>query len=161
MPEIVPLAREIAAEGAVLLKNENRTLPIRPGERAAVFGRCAVDYFAVGYGSGGDVRTPYRTNVMDGLRACGVAVYQPLADRYAAWCRTHRPDEGYWGHWPTHLPEMPLAEAEIAAAARGSDLALVVLGRAAGEDRGEPAPARQLLSDGPGAAAAPAGHGGL
>ena len=135
VPEIVPLAREIAAEGAVLLKNENRTLPIRPGERAAVFGRCAVDYFAVGYGSGGDVRTPYRTNVMDGLRACGVAVYQPLADRYAAWCRTHRPDEGYWGHWPTHLPEMPLAEAEIAAAARGSDLALVVLGRAAGEDR--------------------------
>lgn len=135
VPEIAPLARQIAAEGMVLLKNQRETLPIRPGETVAVFGRCAVDYFTVGYGSGGDVRAPYKTNLMDGLQACGVSVDRPLADRYAQWCRSHRPDEGYWGHWPTHLPEPALSQEEVAGAARRCNLALVVLGRAAGEDR--------------------------
>ena len=87
VPEIAPAARALAAEGIVLLKNENATLPIRPGENVAVFGRCAWDYFAVGYGSGGDVIPPYVTNLMDGLEAQGVPVNASLAARYAQWRR--------------------------------------------------------------------------
>ena len=137
VPEIAPAARALAAEGIVLLKNENAALPIRPGETVAVFGRCAWDYFAVGYGSGGDVIPPYVTNLMDGLEAQGVPVNASLAARYAQWRRKKRniPDQGYWGHWPMHYPEMPLPDSAVEAAARESQLALVVLGRAAGEDR--------------------------
>ncbi len=71
-PEIAAVARQMAAEGIVLLKNEGNTLPLSANDTVAVFGRCAVDYFTVGYGSGGDVITPYRRNLMEGLRENGV-----------------------------------------------------------------------------------------
>ena len=32
------LARQTAAEGCVLVKNENQTLPLRKGDKVAVFG---------------------------------------------------------------------------------------------------------------------------
>lgn len=136
-PEIVDAAQQMAAEGIVLLKNERHTLPISANDNVAVFGRCAVDYFAVGYGSGGDVIAPYKRNLMDGLRQDGVRLNEPLAKRYAEWCsrRSNIPDEGYWGKWPMNYPEMPLKERTVEAAAASSNIALVVIGRAAGEDR--------------------------
>lgn len=137
VPEISEIAREIAAEGIVLLKNDQNTLPIRSSDTVAVFGRCAIDYFTVGYGSGGDVVAPYRSSLMDGLNACSVRVYEPLADAYRKWCADPRnvPDEGFWGHWPMCYPEMPLNRDLVEKAAAESDLALVVIGRAAGESR--------------------------
>ena len=137
VPELMGAARQMAAEGIVLLKNEHNTLPIRGEDTVAVFGRCAIDYFTVGYGSGGDVVSPYRSNLMDGLRQRGVSLYEPLAKRYAAWCADprHAPDEGYWGNWPMNHPEMPLTEQTVQDAAASATLALVVIGRAAGEDR--------------------------
>ena len=137
VPEIAEKARLLAAEGIVLLKNDNHTLPLKPDTRLAVFGRCAVDYFTVGYGSGGDVIAPYRKNLMDGLLEHGVQVDGILASRYETWCSLPQnvPDEGFWGHWPMSYPEMPLKEADVAAAAQRCNLALVVIGRAAGEAR--------------------------
>ena len=137
VPEIADKARLLAAEGIVLLKNEGGTLPIAPDTRVAVFGRSAVDYFTVGYGSGGDVIAPYRKNLMTGLLEQGVKADGILASQYETWCSLPRnvPDEGYWGHWPMSNPEMPLKEAEVAAAAQRCTLALVVIGRAAGEAR--------------------------
>ena len=137
VPEISRVARQVAADGIVLLKNENWTLPIRCTDRVAVFGRCAVDYFTVGYGSGGDVIAPYRSTLMDGLREHAVPLCQTLAETYREWCTDPKnvPDEGFWGHWPMSHPEMPLKQQMVEAAAAESDLALVVIGRAAGESR--------------------------
>ena len=137
VPEIAEKARLLAAEGIVLLKNENHTLPIAANQQVAVFGRSAVDYFTVGYGSGGDVVAPYRKNLMEGLRERGVNVDGILASQYETWCSLPKnvPDEGYWGHWPMSNPEMPLKHADVAAAAQRCSLALVVIGRAAGEAR--------------------------
>lgn len=136
-PEIAPTARQMAADGLVLLKNERKLLPLRAQDTVAVFGRCAVNYFVVGYGSGGDVIPPYRSNLMDGLRQNGVRVEEELAQRYAQWCAVpgNLPDENAWGQWPMSYPEMPLTESIVADAAKASDVALVVIGRAAGEDR--------------------------
>ena len=136
-PEIAAVARQMAAEGIVLLKNKGNTLPLSANDTVAVFGRCAVDYFAVGYGSGGDVITPYRKNLMEGLRENGVRLYEPLAQRYSKWCSSpkNEPDEGFWGNWPMNYPEMPLKEKTVAEASANSDAALVIIGRAAGEDR--------------------------
>ena len=137
VPEIAAQARAMAADGIVLLKNEDKTLPITGQTRVAVFGRSAVNYFTVGYGSGGDVVSPYRRNLMEGLLEHGVKVDGILASQYETWCSRPRnvPDEGYWAHWPMSNPEMPLKVEDVAAAARRCDMALVVIGRAAGESR--------------------------
>lgn len=137
VPEIAAQARAMAADGIVLLKNEDKTLPITGQTRVAVFGRSAVNYFTVGYGSGGDVVSPYRHNLMEGLLEHGVKVDGILASQYETWCSRPRnvPDEGYWAHWPMSNPEMPLKAEDVAAAALRCDMALVVIGRAAGESR--------------------------
>ena len=59
MDKYIALARRTAAEGCVLLKNDNHTLPLRKGDRVAVFGRIAFDYYKSGLGSGGLVNTRY------------------------------------------------------------------------------------------------------
>ena len=65
------LCRSAAAQGAVLLKNEEETLPVTNGEQVAVFGRIQKDYYRSGTGSGGAVNAPYTTNLLDSLREGG------------------------------------------------------------------------------------------
>ncbi|MDD4367647.1 MAG: glycoside hydrolase family 3 C-terminal domain-containing protein [Oscillospiraceae bacterium] len=136
VPQLAQACRALAADGLVLLKNE-QVLPLPPQEPVAVFGRCAWHYFTVGYGSGGDVRAPYKTNLIQGLREQGVPLDPLLTARYETWLAQpqNQPDEGSWGDWPMSLPEMPLAETEITAAASRCRTAVLVIGRAAGEDR--------------------------
>ncbi|MCG7414782.1 glycoside hydrolase family 3 C-terminal domain-containing protein [Microbacterium aurum] len=134
-PALAALARQAAAEGVVLLRNDDGILPL--GDRpTAVFGRVQYDWFAVGYGSGGDVKVPYVWNLTAGLRDAGVAVDDTVAERYREWCAAHRPSfDGTWGNWPHHFPEMPLDPALATDAATRADTAVVVIGRAAGEAR--------------------------
>ncbi|PFG43171.1 beta-glucosidase [Isoptericola jiangsuensis] len=138
------VSRRAAAEGVVLLKNEHDVLPLSGSAPIAVFGRVQVDYFTVGYGSGGDVRPPYSWNLLDALRADpALEVDAALAERYETWCAAHPVEaEPEWGTWPRSHPEMPLSEADIAEVAARTPLALVVVGRAAGEAR------EQALEDG-------------
>lgn len=132
MPELL---REIAAEGAVLLKN-NGVLPFKPNEKIAVFGRTQIETFFVGYGSGGDVNEPYKVNYLDGLLNCeGLKIDRCLAEHYRNWCSANPVDEGFWGRWPRYFPEMPLDASEIEAAAKRNDKAVVFIGRSSGEDR--------------------------
>ncbi len=128
-------ALEASEESIVLLKNKDNVLPIRDNDVVAVFGRCQLDYFYVGYGSGGDVHAPYQINLIDGLKNAGVNVCSPLLKVYEDWCRKNPVDHGYWGHWPMCYPEMQLSDDIVSDASKSSNTALVVLGRAAGEDR--------------------------
>ena len=130
------LIRQGAAESCVLLKNDG-VLPLRKDQPVAVFGRCQLDWFYVGYGSGGDVHAPYYVNLMDGLKKAGAAYDKTLATTYRTWCasKEHKADHGWWGHWPMSHPEMPLTSAMVQSARRTTDTAIVVIGRAAGEDR--------------------------
>ena len=130
------LIRQGAAESCVLLKNDG-VLPLRKDQPVAVFGRCQLDWFYVGYGSGGDVHAPYYVNLMDGLKNAGAAYDKTLATTYRTWCasKEHKADHGWWGHWPMSHPEMPLTSAMVQSARRTTDTAIVVIGRAAGEDR--------------------------
>lgn len=129
------LLRRTAAEGVVLLRNEG-VLPLAPKTKVAIFGRHQVDWFYVGYGSGGDVNAPYEINLLDAAEG-RISLDVRLAERYRKWCasRVHRADEGWWGAWPYSHPEMDMAEKDVAAYAQDNDVAVYVLGRAAGEDR--------------------------
>ena len=134
MPEAL---RKMAGESIVLLKNEGNILPLKAGESVSVFGRCQRDWFYVGYGSGGDVHPPYQVNLMEGLEKAGVNYDRELAQVYQNWCEApdNAPDHGWWGHWPYFYEEMPLEEKIVQQAAKKSEVALIVIGRAAGEDR--------------------------
>lgn len=134
------LCRQTAAEGTVLLKNDG-VLPLKGGVKIAVFGRCQLDYFCVGYGSGGDVKAPYKASFADGMKCAeergDIVCDKALYDIYSAWTSTprHEKDDGFWGHWPMCYPEMPIKDDIAREAAKHSDVAVVVIGRAAGEDR--------------------------
>ncbi len=136
MPSLV---REAGSEGIVLLKNDG-VLPLKRGTKVAVFGRCQWDYLYVGYGSGGDVHAPYVVSLMDALeegeKKGDISLNHAVIDRYAKWRKTGEAeiDEGFWGHWPMHYPEMPIGDLATEAK-KTSDVAIVVIGRTAGEDR--------------------------
>ncbi|MDD6022569.1 MAG: glycoside hydrolase family 3 C-terminal domain-containing protein [Oscillospiraceae bacterium] len=133
---IAPLIRKSGAEGCVLLKNEG-TLPLKSDDVVSVFGRCQINWFCVGYGSGGDVQAPYKVNLLEALRKTDVKLNEKLAGYYEKWCSVPKnvPDEGFWGHWPMCYDEMPLSAAMVSYAAIESNKAIFVIGRASGEDR--------------------------
>ncbi len=136
VPGISELIQMAGAESCVLLKN-NGVLPLDPNKQIAVFGRCQLDWFYVGYGSGGDVHAPYYVNLIEGLENAGAPYDHTLAETYRNW--TDKPDNkadhGWWGHWPYSHPEMPVGQDLVKDAAIASDTAVIVIGRAAGEDR--------------------------
>ena len=136
LPGMAELARRAAAEGCVLLENDG-TLPLATTESVAVFGRCQLDWIHVGHGSGGDVNAPYLTNLIDGLDNVGATYDHVLAETYRAWCADprHAADPGFWAHWPQSLPEMPVSTELAHAAGANARTAIVVIGRAAGEDQ--------------------------
>ena len=136
IPGTDALCRQAAAEGCVLLKNDG-VLPLGPGCRAAVFGRVQLDWFYVGYGSGGSVNAPYRISLTEGLERAGVQTDGELADIYRKWTasKKNKADNGWWGHWPFSHPEMPVDPGVVGRVSERCDTAVVVIGRAAGEDR--------------------------
>ncbi len=131
------LIRDLGTEGIVLLKNDESVLPITNQDVVSVFGRCQLDWFYVGYGSGGDVHPPYKISLMDGLRSAYVKINDELASNYIQWCQMPENivDHGTWGNWPFFHEEMPLTDNVVKDAANNSTVALIVIGRAAGEDR--------------------------
>lgn len=133
-PNMPEKCLQSAEEGTVLLKNKNAVLPIKD-EKISVFGRCQINYFYVGYGSGGDVNQPYEVSLIDGLKNNGVRLNEELLAIYEKWCADNPINHGFWGHWPMNYPEMELSSDVVKKAGENSDKAIVVLGRAAGEDR--------------------------
>ncbi|MBR2671283.1 MAG: glycoside hydrolase family 3 C-terminal domain-containing protein [Oscillospiraceae bacterium] len=133
MPELL---RRAGAESCVLLRNDG-ALPLAAGAEIALFGRCQLDWFYVGYGSGGDVNAPYQVNLVDGMLGAGVKLNEEVLNTYRTWTSNedNEADHGWWGHWPMNYPEMPLTDALVKKAAETSETAVVVIGRAAGEDR--------------------------
>ena len=130
------LARQAVAEGCVLLENEGQALPLRDGERVAVFGRMAFHYYKSGLGSGGLVNTRYVVGILDALKECeGVHLDEELMGIYEDWIMENPYDEGQgWGRVPWCQKEMDVTE-EMLDCARRDDVSLVVIGRTAGEDQ--------------------------
>lgn len=131
MPE---LTRKSAAEGIVLLKNNN-ALPYSLDTKISVFGRCQLNYFYVGYGSGGDVNAPYFVNIVDGIKNAGGKLNEWLLEYYKNYCKENPAPHGFWGHWPMNFEEPSLDDETVKKASEESDAALIIIGRAAGEDR--------------------------
>lgn len=130
--------RKTAAEGIVLLKNENQMLPITEKDQVALFGRCQINYYKSGTGSGGAVNTAYTTNLVEGLRRYkNIALNEELLKVYEEWIQKHPFDDGKgaWASEPWFQKEMPVSMELAKKARETSNKAFVVIGRTAGEDK--------------------------
>ena len=133
-PKFKELCRAAARESIVMVKNDG-TLPINKNTKIALFGRCQINYFFCGYGSGGDVKAPYKINVLEGFREAGAKLNEDLVKFYEETCAKDVPYDGFWGAWPYHYDEFKLEDSFVEKVAKKSDVALVVIGRSSGEDR--------------------------
>lgn len=84
-PEHIALSRKAAGEGMVLLKNNDNALPLKKGEKVALFGKATIEYIKGGGGSG-DVFCAYTHNIYDGFaqkeKEGKISVYMPTVDFY-------------------------------------------------------------------------------
>lgn len=153
------ITRQSATEGMVLLKNSDGTLPMKNVGKVSVFGVTSYDFIAGGTGSG-DVNKAYTIDLMTGLGNAGVTVNEKLANIYLKYREYQNtlsqalPRRGwFWGKAP--LTEMELSRQIIDGQADESDIAIITLGRQAGEgsDRKEAddfnltATEQQLIAD--------------
>ena len=132
------VTRRSATEGMVLLKNEGETLPMGNTKSVSVFGITSYDFIAGGTGSG-DVNKAYTIDLMKGLTESGLKVNSKLSDLYKSY-QTYQqnltaagPARGGWFWGKAVLPEMPVSRPIINVQAQESDLAIITLGRQAGE----------------------------
>ncbi|WP_391091690.1 glycoside hydrolase family 3 C-terminal domain-containing protein [Vibrio sp. NH-UV-68] len=135
---LAPVSRQAAAEGIVLLKNDDATLPLRCNETVSLFGRCQIDTYRSGTGSGGAVNVPYSISALEGLRSnATISINQDLVAIYQEWIADHPFDDGGggWAAEPWYQQEMPLTEQLVIDAAQQSVKAVVFIGRTAGEDQ--------------------------
>ena len=125
------------AEGCVLLRNEGQVLPLKKDEKVAVFGRIQLDYYKSGTGSGGMVNVSHVVGITEALLESGeVEVNRELLKVYEDWCMEHPFDLGTgWGAEPWSQKEMELSDALCEKVAAESEVALVIIGRTAGEDQ--------------------------
>ncbi|WP_419886650.1 glycoside hydrolase family 3 C-terminal domain-containing protein [Paenibacillus sp. B-A-8] len=131
-------SRTVAAEGAVLIKNDNQVLPLGESDNVAIFGRSQVNYYRSGTGSGGSVHVTYTTNLLDGLRSKkNLTVNEELAAVYEKWIEQNPFDNGggAWAAEPWHQKEMILSDELVSEARSKSNKAILVIGRTAGEDQ--------------------------
>ncbi len=134
--DLAPLCRKIAAEGSVLLKNDN-VLPFKKGEKIAVFGRIQETYIKSGTGSGGLVNVEQVPCILTSLRENGIfEIDETLALRYAEWIEEHPFDNGHgWATEPWCQEEMAVDCRLAEKAASRNDAAVIIIGRTAGEDK--------------------------
>ena len=129
------LCEQIADEGIVLLKNENKTLPLSEGTKLNVFGWASTNPVYGGTGSGGLSDAYPTVSLLEGLENAGFEVNQDLVKFYQDF-RATRPIVGMWGQDWT-IPEPTVEEYDKAgvfeSAKEFSDTAVVVISRSGGE----------------------------
>lgn len=135
--EYIEAARNVISEGCVLLENKDNVLPLKKGCKVSIFGRIALDYYKSGTGSGGMVNVSKVYTIIDGLKESGVVdINEELLGIYTDWEADNPFNEGRgWGTEPWSQEEMPLSDEIARDAAAKSDVAIVVIGRTAGEDK--------------------------
>ena len=133
------VARKAAGEAMVLLRNEGNTLPLKGGQKVALYGVSAVDFVAGGTGSG-DVNKAYVVNMKEGLENAGFTTDKALMDFYQktmdldAATRAMTATSGRnWFMGTPKLAEVAIPASAIEAQARNNDVAVIVIGRNAGE----------------------------
>ena len=134
------VTRSAATEGMVLLKNEDEVLPFtNKSGTIAVFGDTSYSFIAGGTGSG-DVNEAYTVSLIDGLTGAGYTIdkglqtaYVPFVEKMTAKEMKRREENGGLLSDVQRIPEMPLDREMLAKKAKASEVAVITIGRNAGE----------------------------
>nr|UQW60628.1 beta-glucosidase [uncultured bacterium] len=124
------LTRQTSTEGMVLLENKNQTLPLKDVKKVALFGNTSYDFIAGGTGSG-NVNKPYVIDLKTGLTNAGFIIDKKLQEAYESY-KEHRNKVNRLGD-NRKLEEMSLSRRAIESLAADNDIAIVTIGRQAGE----------------------------
>jgi len=152
------IAREAAGEGMVLLKNKNNTLPMNTEKTVALFGKISYHLIDSGTGSGTVRSNKYAISINEGLKSAGFKILKSMENFYIAYIEKlkrenivpdyfnnpkMRKDNGIKGNQaPPHFKkrlvafskEKALSKAYIKKQESKSDIAVITLGRSAGEN---------------------------
>lgn len=133
------IARHSASQSMVLLKNSGGTLPLKGVGNIALFGVSSVDFVAGGTGSG-HVNKQHMVNLEQGLQNAGFKLDEDLREFYNAHVAgsTRKGSPLLPGGAGLLLGESKVEEPSlphelITGAEKGSDMAIVVIGRNSGE----------------------------
>ena len=137
------VTRQCAAEGMVLLENKNNTLPLgQDVKKMALYGITSYDFIAGGTGSG-NVNRAYTVSLLDGLNNAGIQVDENVKAKYIAYQEkiaaekeAAKKDSANFlaAFLPQPLPaELIPSAAELSAAVKANDAAIITLGRISGE----------------------------
>ena len=129
------VSRTAASEGMVLLKNNGSALPFAGVKKVALFGNTSYDVIAGGTGSG-DVNKAYVISVARGLQNAGLQITDPLLKSYSTYiadAKAKRPKGRGMFQAPPPIPELPVSTADLNQQADAADVALITIGRNAGE----------------------------
>jgi beta-glucosidase len=142
------VARMAAAQGMILLKNDDEALPLAGGKSIAAFGNTSYNIIAGGTGSG-DVNKAYTISLVQGLTNAGFKIEDGLAKTYADYIADAKSKQPKQVNFFT--PPPPPAEMDAAATATKeadlADVALITIGRNAGEGADRKLPNDYYLSD--------------
>jgi beta-glucosidase len=130
------LARQAAADGMVLLKNDG-ILPLAGVKNIALFGSTSYDFIAGGTGSG-DVNEAYTVSLEEGLTRAGYEINEAaraIFDAHKAANKKAFKKPGLLGAMlnPYTAPEMALSEEQVGQVLSTADVAVITIGRNSGE----------------------------
>lgn len=134
------ITRQSSAEGMVLLKNENHTLPISNLKTVALFGVSSYDFLSGGLGSG-CVNVPYVVDMVQGLKNIGVSTTPLLTDIYQNYVKYARaklkadknPMMWFLDQGQPKYDEIEITERCVQHELQEADAAIITIGRQAGE----------------------------
>ena len=133
--EKMDFARGAAADGMVLLKNDNGALPLDKNKEIALFGTCAYRCFRLGWGSG-DMMAQSISQINEGLKDAGYKLNGEVEafslDFIKDW-EDQRLMNRSWDVWTWRQEEVKIDKTMIEAASKKSDVAVITLGRCSGE----------------------------
>jgi beta-glucosidase len=135
------VTRQVASDGMVLLKNGGKALPFsKTVKNIAAFGNTSYDFISGGTGSG-DVNEAYTISLTDGLINGGYAIIDQLKavyDQYRKEAESKKApstNQMSFMRGKEPLPEMAVSPELAKQMAEKADVALITIGRNAGEGR--------------------------
>lgn len=155
------VTRQSAAEGMVLLKNEpvsrpsgntsDPALPLKSGLKVTLYGINGYDFLAGGTGSG-DVNKAYVVDLVEGLTNAGYVLNDEVKQLYQDYSRyiykSEKSELGFFTTWgDPKMPEMPMKKGLARRMSKQDDVAIVCIGRVAGEDKDRKLEGDYLLTE--------------
>ena len=135
------IARAAASDGMVLLKNNNSVLPFSSNtKKIAAFGNTSYDFISGGTGSG-DVNEAYTISLVQGLSNAGYTLDDEAKNVYSDYLadyKTKHPKKSFFQEFMNPTPSAPEFRVDkdlLAKRAAEADIALITIGRNAGEGR--------------------------